>query len=140
MPSDRRLLPCARCLIANSGDAFLEQDRCKIPPISFAIYHRRLSGDDRPATDWEFAEEVRLIGMSTKKHYEREERCDHHFPGRPSFGRRRAARRFREVAREAAGHAGFLYRKAVATRWQDAPSGHDPTQYRAVRPQRSEKT
>jgi hypothetical protein len=81
---------------ANSGDAFLEQDRCKIPPISFAIYDRRLSGDDRPATDWEFAEQVRLIGMSTKKHNEREERCDHHFPGRPSFGRRRAARRFRE--------------------------------------------
>jgi hypothetical protein len=49
---------------AGSGDVRLEQGRCKIPPIGFFIYHRRFSGDDRPAADCEFAEQVRRTGMS----------------------------------------------------------------------------
>jgi hypothetical protein len=53
---------------ADAGGVRLDQGRCKIPPISFAIhhYHHRLSGDCRRAADQEFAEQIRRIGMSTE--------------------------------------------------------------------------
>jgi hypothetical protein len=53
---------------ADAGDVRLEQGRCKISPIGFAIhhYHHRLSGDGRRAADQELAEQIRQIVMSTE--------------------------------------------------------------------------
>jgi hypothetical protein len=64
---------------AESRDVGLGQSRCKIPPFRFATYHHGRAGDGRHATDWEFAEQVRRVQMSTKGDYEHDEHRDHHF-------------------------------------------------------------